>query len=110
MAEARQATGEAHMNGNGHAVDETVLDEAKRIVMGGRREDYGTPERNFSTIATMWNSYLAARPGGAAEPIDNGDVALMMCLLKIARQANRPKRDNIVDLVGYAFTASMVEP
>ena len=31
---------------------EELLDEAKRIVMGARQENYGSPESNFTTIDT----------------------------------------------------------
>lgn len=88
--------------------EENILDEAKRLVLGGRQEDYGKPERNFGTIASMWNAFLGARKEPSS-PITETDVALMMCLLKVARQANRPKRDNLVDLAGYALTAEIVE-
>ena len=40
--------------------------------------------------------------------ITGHDVAMMMCLLKIARQTYAPKRDNLVDLAGYAALAQRI--
>ena len=33
-----------------------ILAAAKRCVCGDREEDYGSPERNFKTIAIMWDA------------------------------------------------------
>jgi hypothetical protein len=38
----------------------------------------------------------------AGPPLGAKDVALMMVDFKLARQCGSPKRDNLVDLVGYA--------
>ena len=40
--------------------------------------------------------------------IDIGGRALSFELGKVARQANRHKRDNLVDIAGYARTAAML--
>jgi hypothetical protein len=34
------------------------LDEAIKIVTKDRQNDYGTPEKNFGTIAEYWTAYL----------------------------------------------------
>lgn len=81
----------------------SVLDEAKACVCGPRRRDYGTPDENFGRIADLWNVHLKDK---LAKPMTPGDVAMMMILLKVARQANSPKRDNLVDIAGYAQCAS----
>ena len=80
----------------------SILEEAAEIIDGQRQTDYGTPERNFAAIASMWTIYL--RQGGrlsAHDEIYPEDIGLMMALLKIAREANTHKRDNLVDAVGY---------
>lgn len=87
---------------------ETILEEAARLVSGGRQEDYGSPEDNFATIANMWNAYLNARPPTLMGSIQPKDVAIMMVLLKCAREANRPKRDNLADGAGYFQCASWI--
>lgn len=85
---------------------ETALD----IVSKDRQNDYGTPESNFGTIAAYWNTYLHST--GALEVtgwISPHDVAAMMCLLKIARIATSPtKDDNWIDLAGYAANGAEV--
>lgn len=80
---------------------ETVLDEAERIVGGARAESYGKAERNLGRIAAMWAAYLD-------HPVTARDVAQMMVLLKVARDAHRAKRDNLVDQAGYTLLADMI--
>jgi hypothetical protein len=80
---------------------ETVLEEAARLTSGDRQRDYDHPFRNHQRIARLWNAYLDCRkePKGRIMP---EDVATMMILLKIARNVFTPKRDNLVDVCGYA--------
>lgn len=35
------------------------------------------------------------------EGLDPKDVAMLMALLKIARESNQDKQDNLIDAVGY---------
>ncbi len=79
----------------------TILDEAAAVVSGPRQEAYGDPAANLGSTARLWTAYLSARRDPAA-PIDGADVARMMILLKVARDAHAPKRDNWVDIAGYA--------
>lgn len=82
-----------------------VLDAAKRCVCGDREQDYGSPERNFATIAAMWEIYLSGKnvPPGTEVCILPEDVAAMLALLKIARiSSGHAKNDNWIDLAGYA--------
>lgn len=81
---------------------ETILDEAKRLVYGNRNRHYGHPRDNFRTIAMLWTIYL--KEVGVA-PIEPRHVAMMMILMKVARDINMANRDNIVDIAGYAATA-----
>lgn len=79
-----------------------LLEEAARITATDRQSQYGTPENSFETIAQFWSTYLKARPAGAGEPIAAHDVAAMMALLKVARIAKSPqKEDSWVDGAGY---------
>ena len=76
-----------------------ILDEAKKCVTGHREEDYGKVEDNFGLIADLWSEYL----GMGVAPVD---VAMMMCMLKIARIRNGGgSGDSFVDLAGYAACA-----
>jgi hypothetical protein len=73
----------------------SILIEAEEIINGKRQEDYGSPEDSFSNIAELWTAYLGTELGAV-------DVAHMMILLKVARNTNKTKRDNAVDIAGYA--------
>lgn len=92
-----------------------ILETAKRCVCGDREQDYGSPENNFRTIASMWNSYLYG--AGLIENhtknwkgIMPKDVAAMLALLKVARIASgHAKADNWVDLAGYAACGGEIE-
>jgi len=79
----------------------TVLEEAARIVGGARQATYGPPERSFDTIAQLWTTYL----GIALKP---RDVCHLMILMKVARDVKGGKRDNLVDIAGYARCAEIV--
>lgn len=85
----------------------SVLDEAKRITAGTRQNDYGHPRDDFARTATIWTGILASklRPGAEITAID---VPLCMIAVKLARQVHRHKRDNLVDIAGYARTAAMI--
>ena len=75
---------------------ESILEQAKEIVCGHREQDYGSPERNFETIACFWSTYLGY-------DVTAVDVSMMMALLKIARIATGTQtKDSFVDLAGYA--------
>lgn len=80
---------------------ESVLQEAQRLVHGDRGDDYGSPLNDFSRTAKIWGAIL----GVTVEP---EQVGLCMVGVKISRQCNRPKRDNLVDAAGYCETVSMV--
>ena len=88
MLDRRKREVEANMN---------ILEEADKTI-GERQDQYGNAEKSFAKIAGMWEEYL-----GVA--IDENDVAMMMILLKVARQSNQHKRDNLVDICGYAALA-----
>ena len=89
------------------APGESVLDEAKRITGGVRHDDYGHPCDDFDRTARMWTGILADKLRDGAE-VAAMDVPLCMIAVKLARQAHRHKRDNLVDIAGYARTVAMV--
>ena len=80
-----------------------MLDMAKAIVGGEREKQYGSPEDSFWAIAAYWTVYLQ-QVGHLPEhrELTAEDTAIMMILLKVARQAGRGKLDNWVDIAGYA--------
>jgi hypothetical protein len=73
-----------------------ILQQADKAINGQRELDYGSPEDNFSLIARLWSEYLG-------RSVSTVDVAMMMCLLKIARiKSGGGTGDSFVDLAGYA--------
>lgn len=92
----------------GAGTRESILETAKRCVCGDQEQDYGSPESNFRTIASLWVDYLSAKED--ALDIRPHDVAAMLALLKIARIATgHAKEDNWVDLAGYAACGGEIE-
>lgn len=89
-----------------------LLDEAKKIVTGARRQSYGTPEDNFAIIACFWDDYLRRRGtanGGKDFHLQTTDVAVMMILMKCARLAETPgHHDSWVDVAGYSACGARV--
>lgn len=78
---------------------EEVLAAAVQRVTAKPKE-YGEPENVFSLIADLWSDYLSVKNG--ALELMPADVASMMILLKVARNAHGEKDDNWVDIAGYA--------
>jgi len=87
--------------------DESILDEAKRLTTTARHSDYGHPADDFARTGAMWTGILASKLR-SGEQVTAMDVPLCMIAVKVARQAHRHKRDNLVDIAGYARTAAMV--
>jgi hypothetical protein len=81
--------------------DTYVLQEAIQTVYE-RPDTHGKPEDTFTAIAGLWNEFLVA--GGVRDPnLDGEDVANMMVLLKVARNAEgHYHEDNYTDIAGYA--------
>ena len=82
----------------------SILAEAQSIIRGDRNESYGSYEREAPRIAALWNAYLDGK-----DRIDPGDVPMMMILLKCARSRHKWKRDNAVDIAGYAALRAEME-
>ena len=82
-----------------HALHQSVLTEAEGLVHGARNEAYGHPLDDFSRTAGMVSAMLAHK---LKEPLTAEEVGMFMCCVKLSRQVNAPKRDNLVDLAGYA--------
>lgn len=73
-----------------------ILAKAASAVCGQREQDYGSPESNFGLIGQLWTVYLN-------HLVTAEDVAMMMCLFKIARiRTGRGVEDSYIDLAGYA--------
>lgn len=86
---------------------EPILAEAQRLTDGARQSAYGHPREDFDRTAKMWTGILRGKLQGDTE-IEPEDVPLCMIAVKLARQSHQHKRDNLVDIAGYARTAAMV--
>lgn len=84
----------------------TILEEANEIAGESRSRDYGHPFQNHQRIADIWNVQLGPK---LKAPITPREVALMMVGLKLAREVNSPKRDNLVDAAGYIKCVDMID-
>ena len=67
-----------------------------------KQNSYGSPDKNFQRIATIWNVILGEKMKYENE-ISAADVAMMMMGLKLARLIETPDhRDSTIDAAGYA--------
>lgn len=80
-----------------------ILDEAKRLSAADRQDIYGDPLVNHTRIADLWSVYLE-------QEISPSQVALCLCLVKIARLMQTPDHlDSHIDLAAYAAIAGEIE-
>ncbi len=81
---------------------DSILLEAHKLVHGDRGASYGSPLDDFSRTATMFNALRG-------KDLTAEDVAIFMMCVKLSREANKHKRDNLTDLCGYAETYMMLK-
>ena len=76
------------------------LETVRNFVCKDRNVTHGDAEDNFRIIAQLWETYLQ---GTTPQSLNSTDVAIMMCLFKVARLMANPKNmENWHDLAGYA--------
>ncbi len=109
----------------------TILDEAGHLTAGDRQAAYGHPRDNHGCTASMLSAYLVRRGEATIDrdladkgvcvetgdrefwlrvrsvlpyllTVDDEDVCMFNVLQKVSRHANFRKRDNYVDIAGYA--------
>lgn len=68
----------------------SICAEAERLVYGERGADYGHPLDDYARTAALWSAILTAE-----------QAILCMIAVKISRECNKHKRDNLVDGAGY---------
>jgi hypothetical protein len=79
----------------------SILEEAQMLVGGDRRRDYGPPGADFARTAAIFNAWT----GHSLNMIDA--LRFMICV-KLSREANHHKRDNLTDACGYAWCLNEV--
>jgi hypothetical protein len=89
---------------------EDILEEALRITSGDRQASYGPPDQDFKRTARMWEPLLEScvQPDGSMR-IPSSMVAMCMIALKLSRETHQKKRDNSVDIAGYARCLSLCQ-
>lgn len=101
------------------ALGDSLL-ETHKIITGERLNSYGKPEDCFQLIAEYWNVYLKQIQADLLKDCGHDledytltsmlkakDVAHLMILFKMARIAGpETKRDNYIDIQGYAAIAA----
>ena len=83
---------------------QSILVEAAKIVDNDRADDYGDPRDDFKRIATIWSTLLENKLNVDLTP---SEVCAMMIALKLSRAAHSNKRDNWIDIAGYAHCADL---
>jgi len=78
-----------------------ILEEANKITSGDRRKDYGDVKENVEQVAKVCSELLK-------KDLSAKDISLIMIVLKLCREAYCSKRDNAVDIAGYAWVLSEV--
>ena len=79
------------------------LVEAENLVAGQRHKDYGDKTDNHRNIAKLWSAYLDV-------DITPHDVAIMMCLLKVARtKLGEISEDTYIDMAAYGAIAGEIK-
>ncbi len=87
-----------------------VLDEAKRIITGTRREQYGSVEDSFAVIAELWTAYWKAHIRSYPDsppPIPPRNERFMV-LMKVARHGHKGSSDDLIDCAGYSALAILL--
>ena len=89
----------------------TILDEAKKLVDGVKREEYGNQLQSLERAAILWDAYLRIRSKGLniGFELDYRDTAFMMILYKITREIHQVKKDNLVDIAGYTYVLELAD-
>lgn len=79
-----------------------ILDEAGRLVRGDRGDAYGHPKIKYRVLAELWSAVLQ-------HEVTPRQVVLCMIATKLGREVLKHKRDNIVDIAGYAEVYGMLD-
>ena len=79
------------------------LEEATKLASGQRQVDYGDKTENHKNIARLWSAYLEYT-------ISPHDVAILMCLLKVARtKLGAVSKDTYADMSAYSAIAGEIK-
>jgi hypothetical protein len=113
LSEAPAKPGTWTVGGVAYGGEPTVLEEANGLIFGARNADYGHPIDDFSRTGKMWAGVLRDWALSVTDPNNVPDVppelvGLGMVCVKVSREVNKHKRDNLVDIGGYSGTLAMI--
>lgn len=80
------------------AEEEDILLEAKELGDGNRNKAYGHPFDDYSKTCAFWNILWKDK---LKEDLTAEDAIMAMIAVKLSREMNVHKRDNLVDGAGY---------
>ena len=80
----------------------SILEEAVRIRSGERNTDYGDAVENFRRITEIANAITGLE-------LTSAQCCKVMIAVKLARELHNHKRDNLVDMCGYADILELIE-
>lgn len=83
------------------AMNDSVCIIADQLTNEDRIKQYGHPSINMAEIAAMWSIILRTK-------VSAEQVALCNIATKVCRQMHQSKRDNLIDICGYAKVADIV--
>ena len=84
-----------------------VLQEADELIHGERAKAYGNPRINHGCTAALISALLSNKYRKSIV-LDADDVCWFNICQKMSREANEPKRDNLVDVCGYVGNIEMM--
>lgn len=87
-----------------------ALQEAENVVSNDRQKDYGHPYDDFKRAMGMLSAlgYRFLEPDGTYRELKPTDQPIIMTCVKLSREVNHHKWDNIVDIHGYMKCLEMV--
>lgn len=84
----------------------SILEEAQGITDGARQSDYGSAVESFEKIAQVSNLLIGRKP---SDYLGATDIVKVLMAVKLVRETFKHKRDNLVDLCGYARLLDDIE-
>ena len=82
--------------------EKSILSEAEEIVNSIRHSDYGDPVESFERIAKT-ASMIAGRD------LSPNECCAVLMAVKLVRESFAHKRDNLIDLCGYAYIMNEIK-
>ena len=79
----------------------SILEEAQDLVTGDRNNSYGPAWQDYERTAKFWSLILGTE-------VSSRQAALCMAAVKLSRECHKHKRDNLVDMAGYAHVAQII--